>query len=450
MYRLIITIWLVLFILPGITVAQGRLDFNTINTETYRFYEEQKWDSLIHIGKEALKEGIDFYYLRMRIGIAYYQNKNYRRAGDHFRVALELNQGDPVALEYLYYSMLFSGQSERSQLIRKEFKGELASRLPGQKGKFIESFGLEYLFSYSNNEDNFTNPEKFYSGYPPGVQMTTRQFSNFSFSLKNRVTPGFSLVHTYSYLSKDSHYYYRDGTYEFYMQDLHVNQHQYYLSPLISTSSGFTIRPAFHLVGGQFQVPIEVTYGSRGNQRVTTDNVAYRDWIGGVGLQKVLGCFDLQLEGYYTTLNQSEHLQNRLGFTWFPLGNLNLYTGGFFNSQYELTDGNVVFRLIYEILLAFSIKEKVWVDLNGTLGDITNYVERNGQIVYNGYSDIIQNKVKLTLSIPVTERGSLIYLGGRWTSHQSGYVLLDPAETGESNIISYNAFSIYGGLSWEF
>ena len=450
MHRLILYIWLVLFVLPGKTIAQGSPDFNHINSETYRFYVEQKWDSLIHLGKEALKGGIDFYYLRMRIGIACYNKKKYRKSEDHFRAALELNLGDPVALEYLYYSMLFSGQSERSLLVRKTFKGDLALRLPPQKGKFLDRLGVEYLFNYGNNKDHFSNPEELYSGYPPGVQMTTRQFSNFTFSLKNRIAPGFSLIHGYTYLSKQSHYYYQDGTYNFYVQDLRVNQHQYYLSSLISAYSGFTIRPAFHLVGGHYQVPTAVTYGYRGDQRVTMDNVPYRDFVGGVGLKKELGCFDLHLEGYYATLNLADQIQNRLGIVWFPAGNLNLYSGGFVNSQYEVTDSNGSFRFVYEVLLGFSIKEKIWFDLNGTLGDIANYVESNGQFVYNSYSDIIRKKVKLSISIPVSDRGSLLYLGGRWTSNQSGYIPMGTEQTDQSNIISYNAFSIYGGLSWKF
>ena len=142
------------------------MDFNRINTETYRFYEEQKWDSLIHLGKEALNQEIDYYYLRMRIGIACYNKKNYRKADDHFRVALEFNQEDPVALEYLYYSMLFAGQVERSGLVRKKFRGDLSLRLPPQKGKILDRFGMEYLFSTAAMRINFPILKNFSRAIP--------------------------------------------------------------------------------------------------------------------------------------------------------------------------------------------------------------------------------------------------------------------------------------------
>lgn len=450
MHRLIITIWLILFAFPVITSAQGDLGFNRVNSETYRLYLEQKWDSLIVLGKDALKQEIDYYYLRMRVGIALYNKKNYRKAATHFTAALKFNEDDPVALEYLYYSMLFSGESERASLLRKKFRGDLSLRLRAQKGKIIDRLGVEYLFNYGNNDNLFSNPEEIFSAYPSGVQMTTRQFSNLSLSMTNRIVPGVSLLHAYNFLTKENHYYYKDGTSDFYIEDLKVYQHQYYLSPRITTRSGFTIQPLFHLISGQYQVPLENSPGPQGNRGTTFDFVAYTDYLGGLGLSKGWGCFDLHLDGYYASLNDSEQFQNRTGITWYPAGNLNLYTGGYLNSQYEITSGESATRFVYEMLFGFSVKEKLWFELNAAMGDITNYVEGKGQIVYNSYSDIIEKKVKFSVSIPVTDKGSLFYLGARWTSNRSGYLPVDPVQAYQLNPIIYNAFSIYGGLSWKF
>ena len=110
--------------------AQDPLDFNTINTETYRLYMAGQWDSVIDMGKLSLRQETDFYYLRMRMGIAYYQQKNYRMAACHYKKALKLNQADPAALEQLYYSCLMSGKTEHAMLVRKQFKGDMSLRLP--------------------------------------------------------------------------------------------------------------------------------------------------------------------------------------------------------------------------------------------------------------------------------------------------------------------------------
>ena len=59
MYRIIISIGLALITLSGIR-AQEPLDFNEINRETYRLFLGQEWDSVIHLGKIALKHDMDF------------------------------------------------------------------------------------------------------------------------------------------------------------------------------------------------------------------------------------------------------------------------------------------------------------------------------------------------------------------------------------------------------
>ncbi len=81
---------------------------------------------------------------------------------------------------------------------------------------------------------------------------------------------------------------------------------------------------------------------------------------------------------------------------------------------------------------------------------MVNYLENNGSIVFNSFSNVIREKVSLTLSVPVSEKGSLLYLGGRWSSNESHFYPEDPAQENTTNTIHYNNLSIYGGLSWKF
>ena len=449
MYRVIISIGLLLLVVPG-TGAQDPVDFNTINRETYRLYIAQEWDSVIFMGKRALKQEMDFYYLRMRLGIARYNQENYRKAAGHFKKALEFNHGDPVALEYLYYSRLFSGQSEQAKLVRKQFKGDLALKLSPPKGKIIEMVRGEYLYCQGLNSDLLSDPDQLFSGLPPGVQYVTRRYSNAAISLSNSITPGFRLVHSYTYLSKTNHQYYNDGLYLLQLTDQHVYQHQYYISPVVTLRSGFTIMPMFHLVSVHYQAPVQIDQGYQGgNAQVLMGYLDTLDYITGLEVRKGIGNLDLQLGTWYATLNNTEQIQNRLGFTWYLLGNLNLYTGGFLNSHYEIT-GTGSIRFIPELLVGYAISERVWLELNGSMGEMSNYLERNGSIVYNSFSDAIRKKLTFTVSVPVTEKGSLLYLGGRWTSSESTFYASDPVQNEITNSITYNALSIYGGISWKF
>jgi hypothetical protein len=173
--------------------------------------------------------------------------------------------------------------------------------------------------------------------------------------------------------------------------------------------------------------------------------------VTGLGFSQAAGSLDLHLGTYYSSLNGLKQFHGRAGFTWYPLGNLNLYAGAYVNSQFELdreTAGPV--RFIPEALFGFAIAEKVWFETRGSLGDMSNFLEYNGRVVYNSYTEVMEKKINLTLSVPVTESGSLLYLGGRWTANRSVFTPTYPDIGGAGNDIHYNAISIYGGVLWKF
>jgi hypothetical protein len=450
MYRLILSLGLLASIFSGI-MAQEEVGFNTINRETYRLYLAGEWDSLIVLGKQAIRQEMDFYYLRMRMGIAYYQEKNYMHAAGHFKRALEFNQNAPAALEQLYYACLMAGQAEQARLIRKQFKGDLALKLPPPKGKFADRLGVEYLYNKGLNDELLADPGILFEGLLPGVQYVNRHFSNLSLSLVNSITPGFTLAHTYTFLSKTNHFYYNDGSKIFDYAEQHVSQHQYYISPTITTKAGFKFSPMFHLIRVQYQAPVDFVQGYQGgSSQVLLGTLDATNVIGGLKLSKGIGSMKLNLGGWYASLNEAIQFQNRLGLTWYPLGNLNLYASACLNSQYEQSDRDSTLRLIPEFHLGFAIQGKVWLDLNGSMGEMINYLENNGSIVYNSFSEVLRKKMTLTLSVPVSEKGSLLYLGGRWSENESRFFSVDPTLENTSNNIQYNTLSIYGGISWKF
>jgi hypothetical protein len=446
MYRLILGIGILVCLLPAAR-AQEEADFMRVNTETYRLYLEQEWDSLIDMGKEALSQDLDYYYLRIRLGIAYYSNGNYRRAASHFSHALDYNRGDPLAQEYLYYCMLFSGQREKAEVIRNQFRGDLALKLPASGAKFVERISAAYLYSQGMDPEDF--PAEFNSY--PGMQNAFLHFTNASLSVVNRLSPRLSLVHEINVLSKTNAYLSFDGMYGHYTLDQKVLQTQYYISPHITLGQGSVLKPVFHLLGIRYQDFVMQGTGYQGGNGVySLEEFKKRTFVTGLGFKRGLGPVDLHMGIYYSQLNQLRQVQNRLGLTWFPLGNLNLYVGAYLNTQYEYAQHyEGVFRFIPEAHLGFALAEKVWFDLNVALGEMCNYLENNGSIVYNGFSEYNDKKVQFTLSVPVSKKGSLLYLGGRWTATRSEYHPFDAEAPDDLDTITYKALSIHGGITWK-
>ena len=113
------------FILLTIAHGQVVMNFSSLDKQTYELYLDKNWKGLVSLGKNGLENGFDYFYLRMRIGIAYYELANYHQAISHFRKALVFNSKDQFANEYLYYSYLFSGSNADAINLSEKFTPKL-------------------------------------------------------------------------------------------------------------------------------------------------------------------------------------------------------------------------------------------------------------------------------------------------------------------------------------
>ena len=101
--------------------AQDTLTAGTAENVSYQLYLRGSWDSLAVYCDRAIATGYDYYYMRMRAGIAWYKKTNYRKAIHHFEKALMFNANDDVANEYLYYCYVYSGEYDQARWLAKDF-----------------------------------------------------------------------------------------------------------------------------------------------------------------------------------------------------------------------------------------------------------------------------------------------------------------------------------------
>jgi tetratricopeptide (TPR) repeat protein len=126
-----------LFLLCGLkyTEAQEKVPFATYDSVTYALYLQSDWKNLIKTSRDALKENHDYYYLRMRRGIALYEQQKYMAALKNFKKAQDFNFPDPISSEYIYYSYLFSGQRPEALLYWKNNAKFLSPKIADPKKK---------------------------------------------------------------------------------------------------------------------------------------------------------------------------------------------------------------------------------------------------------------------------------------------------------------------------
>lgn len=148
---------------PFVLISQEVHDYQYYDSVTYSLYTSGKWDDLIDLGKTVIKEGIDYKYLRQRIGYAYFTKGDFQRARSNFDKALSFDSYDQLSLEYLYYSYLNIGKEDYSGIIVKGIDPAVKKILKIKAINPVESIEAEYNFKYAGTPYR-SNPQYYRFG----------------------------------------------------------------------------------------------------------------------------------------------------------------------------------------------------------------------------------------------------------------------------------------------
>lgn len=445
MYRLTILSILLVFHCNG--RSQEPVTFRLADSLTYNLFVEKNWSGLIKTGKEAINNGHDYYYMRMRLGIAYYEKHNYRMSSIQFRKALDFNKNDPAALEYLFYSCYLSGRNFQALNLIPLFYEQNQERILRESRIKKNHITFESFYSNAKTEDMISSPGSFFSNPEPGSQMVTRYFINNALYASHTLGRNLNYFHSYTSLVKDNYLHYFDGYNQADMTTQRVIQNQYYGSVNIYSSSGWVISPAFHFLTAEYPL-ITIIY-----QGFTPINHTYRartnSFAGGMAITRSSGLIDVSAEAQYSKLNNLRQVQGTLSLMIYPAGNRELYLGGKLSTVSGLDQEDSGNRFIKGFTAGFSIKNSIWFEFSGISGDMKNFTENNGLIVYYSMDDL-HRKYSLRIILPLYKPGITLFAGCGISSYSSEYFPFDGINSFDSNNLDYNSNTLTGGLSWNF
>jgi len=454
-----------------LTNAQTYPDFKNIDKKTYDFYETQNWDSLIIVGKDPLKNNIDYFYLRVRLGMAYYQKQNYIKAVQNFEKALQFNSTDVFALEYLYYSYLFLNREQDAKLLSTKFPESLKSKLHITKEKIFNNIYFETGYTFSNNISKNGNINLFENDSIYGEQDLNGNIfyahAGLSKSIGKRISLyfGFSNLNVdkekqiqyreivlnrystvYSYLGYEN-YYSNDTTYNYKSDKYKLHQNEFYINSSIQLNKGFKITPAFHF--------INVIY------TINTETTSINNYVISLTASKNISYFSFDLFGTYSNLNDKKQTQIGLAAAYYPFGDLNFYGVTIIKGFYEEESRNyknqgrqkINSRFIFSQTIGLKILPKVWFEGFITYGDLSNTNDKNAFIVYN-IPDEINYKLGANLILPVFKNIELS-LRYNFLSKESYYITYYFDEKNNKTdfktvYMPYKNQSIIGGIKWKF
>ncbi|MEI7980247.1 MAG: hypothetical protein WCI71_01250 [Bacteroidota bacterium] len=483
--------------IPSISLAADKPDFTKTDQLTYRLYQEKKWDSLIIVGKQALRQHFDYYYLRVRMGIAFYERGQFITAINQFSSALEFNKTDPVALEYLYFCYINSNRTADAYSLVPSMSPEMKTHLKisppvieevhvegganltgagGSNGKQTQA-GLNAVYSEKDRYGNsYYGHADFTVNLWNKVSLNTAyNYLNFSktksfawTTIEDRLvtkadcTWGYFNHYSFDTLRKDTSYKYR------------INQNEIFLEARIILDGGFRIMPSIHILNVRYpnlqaryyaQTVTDTLWKNTINNTeytfpfkrtiysITEIDTSFCNYVAGITFTRDFNLFTLGLFGSWSDLNGKNQAQAGWSLTYFPLGNLNLYENTTITGFFQGSDS----RILLSQVLGGKITPWLWAE--GTLlwGDYTNANISNGAIVFNN-SDKIRYRVGANLIFILSGhiQLSLTYQYYRKEFQQLYYIMTTDTVSGNSvalpqtKLYPYSTNTIIGGITWKF
>jgi tetratricopeptide (TPR) repeat protein len=445
MYRNICILILVVLTAPA-AAGQTPHGMPEVDARTYALWQSGDWNGLIAEGRSALRNGIDFYYLRYRLGVAWYEKGNYQLAIRHFNRATDSDFSDITLKEYLYYANLFAGRRIEAAIIADGFPLSLQRKTGTEPGAGIRR--LDLFLNLNNGAGN-----KLVSSHDPGgesaaggSQSLSGRHGFVSVGLLQKASGRFWLYHAYSGMIKQNNLYLQTPGIPLSREKSTVYLNQYYLSGTWRAARNLELYTGFHYLNISF--PAEQTVFRRGiSYSVTTRNFEH-DYLFFAGIRRHFTGFTLSYSPQISNLNNSVQYQQDLMAVFYPAGNLNLYFLTTLSHQNGALPGlSRANRLVADQLAGARLIPFLWLEAYVSLGTIHNFTTQSGLVVYNN-SDIISQRLG---------GRALFYPGKKWllrvdyTRYENESTYITPTGASDSSgRVLYNSYSLTFGISWIF
>ena len=428
-------------------MGQKTVDFPGVENGTLKYYYSGNYDSLVLLGKAALKNKIDYFYLRYRLGFAYFAKNKFRQAAHQLEKATKFNSLDENTKAYLYNSYKYSGNDAEAQVLSKKMPAE-----DFPKGVKPHKFGIVNVYAeggYGFTDEIQRNHKIDLDGDTNiyGESNLTRSLAYAHAGFKIKLGAFLNIYQGYSFIdiSKQKNIKRNDSLCSY---NYDIIQHEYYINADIRAAKTLTITPAFHFIYVNFKEPV-YHYDSLGGT-LTSPLTEIYNYTGSLMISKDFWLMRIGLGGTFSYLNKDYKTQGIATIDFFPLGNLNLYTHtvGAFIYEDKPSVHHAGKRFVVEQMLGFKVFSKLWTELDFTYGDLSNYVEKNAFVIYN-FTDKTRFRAEMSFVSPIF-RNFEISLRYQFFSKENYYLTYSDYITTQFKSMNYSQHNIIGGIKWKF
>jgi tetratricopeptide (TPR) repeat protein len=422
-------------------IAQEKMSYKTADSLTYRLYAGGNWKELIYAGKESIRQGHDYYYLRMRIGIAYYQLGRYRAAAVHFEEALNFYSDDKTAIGYLQQCYDWAGMNTEAAYLSKRFPRILLGS--DNSNKFFRELFLLSGVSFSDSESklpdlNIAGTAAIYGEVNMSGDMVINQAgANISPRPDLSWFIGYTNIHLGKYQRIVA------SGMDTVNNKYTLRQHQVYASFPIRYAKGWQTIPAVNLISINDKAVL-LSYDSLAQKYSSQTGTAIPlNYVFSLKVMKDMPYLSLGPSFAYSRLNFNDQLQFSFDFNVFPFANLNLYSFSRIATNYE----NGQLRNHFKQTLGGRITDWLWLQGSYLGGEVRNAHDENGLLVFNMAGSIHSRSSATIYFLPgkkITFRIEYSYI-----QQQDEYLEYTDYINYTLNPVQYNNHQIMGGIKWK-
>jgi hypothetical protein len=360
-----------ILVLTGLLILSfnvfAQADFRALDLRTYDFYMKNDYRNLRKTADTMLLAGMDYYYLRLRLGIAAYNNKLYSSAYKNLDKALGFNSLDTISREYIYYSFILSGRYTDASLYLK-------SITPDKKNNVLRSEikpGTLSVFAGSSLLGNDV--------FLPESKPVSYEFESINTSLSiNAGVEAYFLSRlkatlVYTNLRKNGIVYPANDVTG---KDFNFIQNQIYAR-----------LGGYFLPGWEVSVFTHLAFFTVNNSQArrapgVTTSTTKTEYVSGIGLSKNGWKIRTGANISFSNLSNSKQIRCEGNITFLPYGNLNFYLTSGAMLQADNNWGNT-----YQVNgeAGLNIWKFLWLESGIIIGNSFLYSRNQGYLLNNSF-----------------------------------------------------------------
>ncbi|MFZ1323147.1 MAG: hypothetical protein WAT71_16430 [Ignavibacteria bacterium] len=403
--------------------------------------------------------------MRVRLGIAYYETGKCFDAVINLQKAFDLGYETPLLIEYLYFSYLQAGRKEDADYYFYKLPENKRKRLKPQDNSFMSEIFSDAGFGLSNDDSKNENvdldgPDNIY-----GEQILNGNYFYLNAGFRQLPLRWLNILYSYNYLSlkKTKQIMFNN---EIISDPYTQQQQQFYIKYDIRAADGFVISPSGHYVyvnDNTIYAEYDSVNYSYNAQTMTYDSLKYfytintlpaiqDNFVLSLSLSKQFYIYKTALHGSFSYLNGTHQTQLGANFTAYPKKKNTLYTF----TDLTLQRQNDITNLIFFQSVGGKLYKNLWGEAFVTIGNMNNYNEQNGALIYNN-PDVITLKFGAEMNYYFNKNlsASLVYVNQQREKKYLTYKFVNtggnlPSAYPEFLSLDYSVNTILAGLKLYF